>query len=110
MNIGTIGEQIARKYLEERGYTFVRANYSMPYGEIDLIMRMGEEVVFVEVKTRKEGNIIAPNTTLPGSKIARLEIAINDYLQKEDIEEWRLILVAVTMLRNGMAKVQEIPL
>ena len=110
MDLGKLGEQIARKYLESQGFNFIGANYFARYGEIDLVMEKEGEVVFVEVKTRREGNDVAPNVTLPASKIRKLEVAIGLYLQKHEIEDWRLILVAVTVLRNGMVKVQTIPL
>ena len=110
MDLGKTGELIARQYLETKGYKFIRANYFARYGEIDLIMEKEGEVVFVEVKTRHEGNDVAPNVTLPEAKIRRLEMAINIYLQKHEIEEWRLILVAVTMLFGGKARIKKIPL
>ena len=110
MNLGKTGELIARNYLEIQGYNFIRANYFARYGEIDLIMEKDGELVFVEVKTRSEGNEVAPNVTLPAAKIRKLEMAISLYLQQYEIEDWRLILVAVTMLENEMARVKTIPL
>ena len=110
MDLGKTGELIARQYLETKGYKFIRANYFARHGEIDLIMEKEGEVVFVEVKTRRVGNEVAPNVTLPAAKIRRLEMAIGLYLQKHEAEDWRLILVAVTMLRDGMAKVKIIQL
>lgn len=50
---GEKGESTAREYLESLGYIFVASNFTCRYGEIDLIMRNGEYIVFVEVKQRK---------------------------------------------------------
>ena len=50
--LGDQGEGHARRYLEARGLTFVAANWRCPAGELDLVMRDGDEIVFVEVKTR----------------------------------------------------------
>ena len=45
-------EAMAREYLEARGLRFVRANFLSRHGEIDLVMRDGETLVFVEVRYR----------------------------------------------------------
>ena len=51
--IGSEAERVARTFLEQQGLTFVMQNYRCRSGEIDLIMRDGTELVFVEVKYRK---------------------------------------------------------
>lgn len=51
-NLGKEGEEIACRYLQERGYVLVERNYRTRLGEIDLIMASGPYLVFVEVKTR----------------------------------------------------------
>lgn len=50
---GYLGEDIARRVLEDRGYRLVEKNFTTRRGEIDLIMRRNDEIIFVEVKTRK---------------------------------------------------------
>ena len=47
--LGNAGERDARRLLEEKGFVFVAANWHCPAGELDLVMRDGEEVVVVEV-------------------------------------------------------------
>lgn len=111
MNVlGQLGEQITRHYLEEQGYVFVESNYTLPCGEIDLVMKQGEQTVFVEVKTRTAGNQVAPNNELSQSKLNRLEKAALEYVGKRGIDDWRLELVAVTVLDGGLAKVKVVPL
>ena len=50
---GTWGEELALRYLRRRGYTLVERNYRTRYGELDLIVRHHNTLVFVEVKTRR---------------------------------------------------------
>ena len=49
---GEKGEYLARLFLEQKGYLFIRANFRTKGSEIDLIMQENDEIVFVEVKTR----------------------------------------------------------
>ncbi|MDP1710497.1 MAG: YraN family protein, partial [candidate division WWE3 bacterium] len=57
MEIGPRGEKIARRFLEDRGFRFIKRNFKTPrWGEIDLIMRDGDTIVVVEVKTRSESS------------------------------------------------------
>ena len=51
--IGKIGEDIATQYLEKIGYQIVEKNFQCKLGEIDIIAKDKDEVVFVEVKSRK---------------------------------------------------------
>ena len=51
-NLGNRGEYLAKLFLEQKGYVFIRSNFKTKYGEIDLIMQENDEIVFVEVKTR----------------------------------------------------------
>jgi putative endonuclease len=50
--LGHRGENIAARYLRDRGLRIIRRNYRCPLGEIDIIAREGKTLVFVEVKTR----------------------------------------------------------
>ena len=52
-DLGIAGEQFVATYLQNEGYTILASNYKKFYGEIDLIAKKGQLIVFVEVKTRK---------------------------------------------------------
>ena len=54
--IGDKGEKIAAEYISDRGYEVLDRNYHTRYGEIDLVARDGDDLIFVEVKaTDKQG-------------------------------------------------------
>jgi putative endonuclease len=57
---GKNGEELAVRYLEEQGYAIVARNYRLRMGEIDIIARDGEFLVFVEVKTRRSSRFGSP--------------------------------------------------
>jgi putative endonuclease len=50
--LGKEGEKQARKFLKKNGYKIVKKNYVTPFGEVDIIVKKGDVVAFVEVKTR----------------------------------------------------------
>ena len=53
--LGRKGEKLAARYLKRSGYKILDKNYTCAHGEVDIIARDGEELVFVEVKTRRPG-------------------------------------------------------
>ena len=47
---GELGESLAEKYLKKKGYRIIERNYTIPQGEIDIIAKEGNDLIFVEVK------------------------------------------------------------
>ena len=66
--LGKKGEKLVEKYLIERGYRLLKRNFRTPFGEADLIMQDGEEIVFVEVKTRSGEEYGAPREAVGREK------------------------------------------
>lgn len=101
--LGQWGEGYARRYLEGRGYTVAAANYRCRWGEVDLVTRLGEEWVFVEVKTRRGGDFGTPEESITPGKAQRLVATAQHYLEQEGVEqsEWRIDLVSVHLDKSG---------
>jgi putative endonuclease len=102
--LGAAGEQLARRHLEQRGYRFVTANWRRPYGELDLIMRDGDALVFVEVKTRHGERLVTAEESLTAAQARRLLLAAQSFLaERADLSGlfWRIDLVAVTLAPSG---------
>lgn len=95
--IGRWGESIAESYLTERGLELVVRNFRSASGEIDLVMRTVEGVVFVEVKTRTSDTYGMPEAALTETKRAHLLAVAEDYLQSliAPVSNWRVDVVAV---------------
>ena len=70
--IGTDYETVATKYLEQKGYSILERNYRCPYGEIDIIARDKETVVFCEIKYRKKGSYGNPLAAVDSRKQRRI--------------------------------------
>ena len=69
--LGKQGERQAEAYLKKLGYRLLERNYRTPYGEADLIFSYGDEVVFVEVKTRTDDSFATAKQAVNADKQAR---------------------------------------
>jgi len=70
--LGRRGEEIAADHLVQKGLAFVERNWRCSQGEIDLVMRDGVELVFIEVKTRSSVAFGHPLEAITAPKLARL--------------------------------------
>ena len=97
LRLGTRGERIAARYLEGLGYEILTRNFRTLYGEVDLVTRHGESIVFVEVRTRRSLTYGTPEESVTARKRQRLEMAAQQYLQDYKLEQltWRIDLVSV---------------
>ena len=84
---GKRGEEIAEKYLLDRGYEILGRNVKTEGGEIDLIARLSDDIIFVEVKTRAKGDGFNPSMRVDRAKIERLKSAAECWLGEQE-EEW----------------------
>src|SRR3990167_10290625 len=106
--IGEKGEEIATKWLENKGFIVVNRNYRKKWGELDIVAEKEEIVHFVEVKTvsrrsfgghfEQEVNNYRPEDNMHPWKLKRLKRAIQTYLlEKYKKEEplWQFDLACV---------------
>jgi putative endonuclease len=77
---GVLGEQAAKKHLRKRGLKFLTANFRSARGEIDLVCRDGDCLVFVEVKTRSSEDWTRPAASVDARKRRLLSQTALDYL------------------------------
>ncbi|OHA34703.1 MAG: hypothetical protein A2928_03670 [Candidatus Taylorbacteria bacterium RIFCSPLOWO2_01_FULL_45_15b] len=103
--VGKIGEDIACRYLKERGYRIINRNYSKKWGEIDVICEKEGKLTFVEVKTvTHEINSSADlgyraEENMHPWKIKRLSRTIQSYLaEKYRVNEPNWALMGLTVL------------
>lgn len=83
--IGEKGENIASEYLEKIGWQIVSRNFRCKQGEIDIIARNKEEIIFIEVKTRTNFKYGFPAEAVNKQKLKHLKKAIEYYLYTNNI-------------------------
>ncbi|MCI8327002.1 MAG: YraN family protein [Lachnospiraceae bacterium] len=80
---GTCYEKKAAKYLTGQGYEIITMNYRCPIGEIDIVAKEGESLVFVEVKYRKDCGVGDPAQAVGYKKQKILSKVAAYYLMRE---------------------------
>ncbi len=95
--IGKWGENVAAETLRNRGWTVAARNYRTPYGELDVIARKGNTVLFVEVKTRTSDAYGMPEDSISPSKAKHLLESAQYYLQEHGLDDidWRVDVIAI---------------
>jgi putative endonuclease len=102
--LGKSGEELARRYLERKGFDFVAANWRCRAGELDLVMRDGDTLVFVEVKTRHGEAAGRAEEGISPAKGRKILAAAEWFIGTQEdlrIAAWRVDLVAVTLDGRG---------
>lgn len=86
IDFGKQGEEIAVKYLMDKGYEILERNWRNRHQEIDIIAKDGKELVIVEVKTRKSNNYGEPDLAVNKQKQRLLIYAANAYLFRNKLD------------------------
>lgn len=100
---GKLGENIAVKYLKNKGFTIVCRNYRCKFGEIDIVAEKGSEIIFIEVKTRKKvlQNIFGtPEEAVDKKKINKIIQSANIFLEsfKYSLDiKWQIDIIAIEL-------------
>ena len=81
--LGRAGEKRAGEYLKKKGYTILKTNYKTYCGEIDLIAKDNEYIVFIEVKTRSSDEFGAPSEAVTQRKQEKYYKVATEFLQRE---------------------------
>lgn len=84
---GQIAENKAAKFLTKQGLTLIQKNFHCRYGEIDLIMRDQETLVFVEVRFRHNSNYGSCIESITFTKQSKLVKTAQNYLMKNKLDD-----------------------
>ncbi|MGC8865895.1 MAG: YraN family protein [Bacteroidales bacterium] len=100
--LGKTGEELAAEFLKKKGFQIVATNWRFGKDEIDLIARDGEELVIVEVKTRKTNYFGEPQAFVSRVKQKALIRCANQYIRLHKFDgETRFDIVSVLITPQG---------
>jgi putative endonuclease len=104
--LGKWGEVQAAEYLKNKGYRIVEKNYRSEYGEIDLIVRQDNLLVFAEVKARSSEKYGFPEEAVTIKKQARILATAQHYLLTiADFNgDWRIDVLALVRTKDEETK------
>jgi putative endonuclease len=100
---GMIGEKLAADFLMKQGYEIVETNYRCKEGEVDIIARDGDCLVFVEVRAKSGNTFGSPEESVTARKKEHLKNVAIRYQETHDglPTQWRIDFVAVELDREG---------
>jgi putative endonuclease len=100
--LGRYGEELAARHLLARGYEIVDRNWRCQAGELDLVARDGECLVFVEVRARRGQALGTPEESVTAAKQARLAALADAYVQDQNwAGDYRIDMVAIAFDERG---------
>ena len=108
---GQLGERAAKRHLRRLGLKFLTANFRSDRGEVDLVFRDGDCLVFVEVKTRSAEDWTRPAAAVDARKRRLLSQTALDYLRllKNPQVKIRFDIVEVLLSDDAVREVRHLP-
>lgn len=101
IELGTKGEQIAANYLKSIGYEILECNYRASYAEVDIVAKDGNQIVFIEVKTRTYDYYGQPEEFVTRRKQQLMSFAAAVYCDEINHEgEIRFDIIAIILQGN----------
>jgi len=108
LRFGRTSEKRAARHMASKGYRIIEMNYRCRFGEIDIIARNGDTLVFCEVKARNSRTFGSPLEGITGAKIKRIRKTAEYYLMTKKLKNTDCRFDAVTVDRSGSGTVIEI--
>lgn len=109
LDLGRIGEELALKRIKGLGYKKVAQNYRCALGEVDLIAKDGDALVFIEIKTRRGPSMARAKEAVDGRKRRKLSQLAQAYMKLHGLQDARARFDVVTVcLDQGPPQVEVI--
>jgi len=100
---GILGEKLAAGILKENGYEIIETNYRCTEGEVDIVASHKQELVFVEVRSKKNIEYGSPEESITRRKKEKLRAVAAHYCQDREVTnpQYRIDVVALELNRQG---------
>ena len=102
-DLGQLGEKLASDFLKKQGYKILGHNYRTRGGEIDIVAKDGEAIIFIEVKTRVSREFGYPEEAIDERKQHKLAMTAECYLTEHRLYEadYRIDAIGIEMGHDG---------
>ncbi len=110
ISLGKQGEDLATEFLQKKGLTIIIRNYRQKFGEIDIIARDQETLVFIEVKTRKSLLFGQPFEAVNKKKQAQISMLALDYMTRNKLSDQaaRFDVISIVMDTPNAPKIEHL--
>ncbi len=99
-DLGKLGEEIAKEFLEQKGYQIEALNYRHRRLELDIVAKDGDTLVFVEVKTRSDDFLFDPEKAMTEKKETLMRNAAVAYMRETDYD-WAIRFDVIAIVVRG---------
>ena len=101
--LGEKGEELALRFLKKKGYRLIEKNYVCKMGEMDIIAKEKDTLVFIEVKTRTSTEFGPPQLAVNSRKQRQLSKVALNYLNEKQLKDVkaRFDVVAILLRQKG---------
>lgn len=106
---GMIGEKIAQGYLKDNGYEILERNFYTKKGEIDIVSKKDDCIIFVEVKTRNNLDYGTPAMSVNSTKKKHIKNAAKIFIHINGLYKYNVRFdVIEIIIKNGKCKINHI--
>jgi len=111
LTLGRKGEDAAATFLKKKGYKIIQRNYRQKTGEIDIIARQDEWLVFIEVKARKSVRFGQPFESVTQTKQAQIGRVALDYMTRNKLldQPVRFDVISILYNQKGETDIKHLP-
>lgn len=106
--LGNTGESIAVKYLLENGFIILEQNFYSRFGEIDIIASDDTDIIFIEVKTRKNLSCGTPSEAVNYKKQSKIKNTALDFISQKNIVNVNFRFDVIEIILQPKLKVNHI--
>jgi putative endonuclease len=108
IELGKTGEKAAEHFLQKLGYKIIEKNYTTFMGEIDIIAQDKNQIVFVEVKSRTDGNFALPKEAVDSYKQSRYSLLAMQYIKNNNLFNVRCRIDVIEVTGENLDKINHI--
>lgn len=98
---GELGEDIAREYLIDKGFEIIESNYRIKTGEIDIISKTDDEIIFIEVKSRSNIRYGYPVEAVNYKKIKKIINTAKHYILVNNLHNKKIRFDVIEIYLNN---------
>lgn len=110
INLGKHGEDLATVFLKQKGFQIITRNYRQKTGEVDIIAKDGDTLIFIEVKTRSSLLFGQPFEAVTKKKQTQLNRIALDYMTRNKINNQaaRFDVISILIEQNKKPKIEHL--